>query len=126
MKSGRNIITPIVSLQYVYLDLDDYIETGAGGLNLAVEDEHYDIIRSGLGVKIARPTTRVNGTWIPQVHAMWLHEFAGEEVETTATFTGGGGSFETKGIDPSRNSLNLGVQLTWITKGQLTFVIQVS
>ena len=122
IKDGKNLITPVASLQYVHLDLADYTETGADDLNLTVGDEHYDILQSGLGVKFSRPFKDARGTFIPQTHLMWLYDFVGDRIETTATFTGGGGSFETKGIKPSQSSLNLGLELTWITKGNLTVV----
>jgi len=41
----------------------------------------------------------------------WLHEYLDEGQVNTSTFTGGGGSFTTRGFDPANDSLNVGASL---------------
>ena len=46
---------------------------------------------------------------IPRVSIMGGYDLNNDRAETTSTFTGGGSSFTTQGIDPSNASLELGV-----------------
>ncbi|MFA6356302.1 MAG: autotransporter domain-containing protein [Candidatus Omnitrophota bacterium] len=116
LKSGKFGITPIASLQYMRLHLEGYTETNAGALNLSVKGENYDMLQSGLGMKLERPFETKTGTVIPEVHAKWLHDFIGDRQETTSTFAGGGGSFATQGFDPARNAMDVGAKLTLLSE----------
>jgi len=113
-KSGKVGITPIASLQYMRLHLEGYTEENAGALNLSVRSQNYDMLQSGLGMKLERPFETKTGTIIPEIHARWLYDFIGDRQETTSTFSGGGGSFATSGFDPAQNSLNAGAKVTLI------------
>lgn len=108
-------ITPIASLQYLYLRLDDYTEEGAGALNLEVDEQDYDMLESGLGIKLERPIEIEGGLFMPEIHARWLYDFIGDSQETTSSFSGGGGSFSTEGFEPAQNTFNAGTRLTLIT-----------
>ncbi len=110
-------MTPIASLQYMRLHLEDYTESGADALNLSVKSQNYDILQSGLGMKLERPFKLEESTLIPEVHAKWLYDFIGDKQQTTSTFSGGGGSFATQGFDPAQHSFNVGTKLTLVTKG---------
>ncbi|MFA5335578.1 MAG: autotransporter domain-containing protein [Candidatus Omnitrophota bacterium] len=116
LKSGKFGITPIASLQYMRLHIEGYTETNAGALNLSVKGENYDMLQSGLGMKLERPFETKTGTVIPEVHAKWLHDFIGDRQETTSTFSGGGGSFATRGFDPARNAMDVGAKLTLLSE----------
>jgi outer membrane autotransporter protein len=110
--AGKFRITPMASLQYLRLHLQSYTETGAGALNLSVKAQNYDMLQSGLGMKVERPFEAKGMTVIPEIHAKWLYDFIGDKQETTSTFAGGGGSFATNGFDPAQNSFNAGAKLT--------------
>ncbi|MDD5072606.1 MAG: autotransporter domain-containing protein [Candidatus Omnitrophica bacterium] len=110
-------ITPVASLEYVRLHLQSYTETGADALNLSVTSQDYDMLQSGLGMKLDHTFEVESGFVIPEIHAKWLYDFIGDKQETTSTFSGGGGSFATNGFDPAQNSLNVGSKLTLVTRG---------
>ena len=113
-------ITPLASLTYSHLEVDGYTETGAADLNLTVADQSYDFLQSGLGVKLAMPIKDASGKWTPEIHARWLYDFIGDEVQTTSTFTGGGASFRTTGAEPAQHSVNVGAGLTFYSKSNIT------
>ncbi|MFA5334462.1 MAG: autotransporter domain-containing protein [Candidatus Omnitrophota bacterium] len=115
-KAGEFRMTPVASLQYTRLHLEGYTETGADALNLAVKGENYDMLQSGLGMKLERTFETETGAIIPEIHARWLYDFIGDRQETTSVFSGGGGSFATQGFDPAKNSLNAGAKLTLATR----------
>ncbi len=108
-------LTPLLSLQMMRLELNDYTETEAGDLNLNVGRQRYNLFQTGLGAKMAYPIQKKNFRIIPELHAKWLYDFAGDPQQTTSTFTGGGAPFVTKGIDPPRSSGNIGAKLTFLT-----------
>ena len=114
-------LTPITSLQYTRLHLKEYTETGAGALNLNVRSQDYDMLQSGLGLKLERPFKIKSGTIVSEARFKWLYDFIGDRQETTATFSGGGGSFATEGFDPARNSFDMGTKLSLITEGGWSF-----
>jgi len=113
-------VTPLASFQYSHLDIGSYSETGAGDLSLSVADQEYDQAQLGLGVKVSKAYKDRLGTFVPEVHAKWLYDFIGDEVNTTNTFTGGGASFNTRGFDPAQHSFNAGAGLTWYTNGNMS------
>ncbi len=113
-------ITPMVGLTYSHLGIGGYTETGAGDLNLLVGDQDYDFLQSSLGVKIERPWTNSSGKWVPEAHFKWLYDFIGDEAATTATFTGGGASFSTRGVAPAQHSFNAGAGLTFYSNGNVS------
>lgn len=51
----------------------------------------------------------------PELHAKWLYDFAGDAQQSVSTFTGGGASFATRGIDPPKSSGSIGARLTMMT-----------
>lgn len=109
-------ITPLASLQYSRVNLGSFRETGAGDLNLNIESRGYDFLESGLGVKVARPFTRGDMIFKPEVHARWLHQFANPTMTQTASFqVPGSGSFTTPGFTASRDTLNIGAGVTLLS-----------
>jgi len=104
-------VTPIASLQYTFLQLHDYTETGAGSLNLSVDSERYHTIEQGLGLKVSDEFTWKSFAFQPAIRAMWYYDYMGERSQTTASLSGGGTSFDTRGADPAQHALNLGAEL---------------
>ncbi|MEF9438633.1 MAG: autotransporter outer membrane beta-barrel domain-containing protein [Candidatus Mariimomonas ferrooxydans] len=110
----------MASLRYTRLHLEGYTETNANSLNLKVDDQDYDFLQSGLGAMIAY---KDNTTFIPELHGMWLYDFIGDKQQTTSTFTGGGGSFNTNGADPAQHSFDIGAGLTLNTENNVSVVL---
>ncbi len=121
-KNGLDL-TPLVSLHYLRLHLNGYTETDAGSLNLAVEGQKYKLFQTGLGARLAYPILRQESRIIPEVHAKWLYDFAGDRQQSIAQFTGGGASFATEGFDPARSSYIVGAKLTLLTKSSVAFAL---
>ena len=113
-------VTPIGSLTYSHLDIGKYTETEAGSLNLAVDSQSYDMLQSGIGLKVDTTMENASGKWVPEAHFKWLYDFVGDQAATTSTFTGGGASFDTNGLDPAQSSYNVGAGVTFYSKGNIS------
>ncbi len=103
--------TPTASLHYVHTRIEGYTEDGAGAFNLNVKKANYDLLQSALGAKFSWASVQDWGKLIPVVYAKYLYDFVGDRAQTTASFQGGGASFDTKGLKPSQHGVDLGVGL---------------
>jgi outer membrane autotransporter protein len=109
-------ITPMASLQYSRVNLGSFQESGAGDLNLNIASRGYDFLESGLGVKVARPFSRGDMIFRPEVHARWLHQFANPNMTQTASLqVPGAASFTTPGFTAARDTLNIGAGITLLS-----------
>ncbi|MFA5390368.1 MAG: autotransporter-associated beta strand repeat-containing protein [Candidatus Omnitrophota bacterium] len=120
-KTKKLEVTPFTSLSYSYLYMNKYKEKGADALNLTVQGEGFNRLEQGLGMKLAYPITiKKAGTFIPSVKGTWLYDYIGDQFETTASFAGGGASFNTQGAKPAKNGMLFGVELAFLNKGNMT------
>lgn len=108
-------VTPLASLQYSRIHVGSYTEDGAGDVNLRVDSQDYDFIQSGLGVKAESVIQSSSGTYSPEVHVKWLHDFSSTTMEQKAAFTGGGGKFKVEGVDQDRELYNVGAGITFLS-----------
>lgn len=72
---GQNTFTPYLGVTHLKNEIDDYRETGASGLELAVEDQDIDSTKSILGIHLSSAFSRPSGVLVPQAWAEWHHEF---------------------------------------------------
>lgn len=107
-------ITPLGSLLYSHLHMDDYTEKGAESLNLHVDKQNYDFVESGLGLKLATQYQTQCGLYIPEVHSIWFHDFNDNRLNVNATFVEEplGGSFSNRGPKMDRDTWNIGGSVT--------------
>ncbi len=116
------IFTPLASLQYSYLNVNKYKEHGAGDLNLHVKAQHYNFLESGLGLKVSRPIQTQCGAFVPEIHAIWLHDFFKDEMDLSSTFSGvavEAGRFKVKGPGWGRDSGDVGASIAYIACNRL-------
>lgn len=114
--AGKFTLTPLASLQYTYLDMDSYTETGAGGASLRVNPDSLSTVDAGAGGQLAYAIPLTDGgTLKPSVHAKYIYRFGDTDLSTTSQFTGGGSAFNTGGVKADRSSVNLGAGLLLTT-----------
>lgn len=116
-------ITPMASLQYTRLHIAEYTESGAGSINLQVNSQDYDVLESGLGLKIAYPMENSDLQFIPEIHGMWYYDYIADKAQATSKFTGGGASFTTNGASPEHSSFDVGSQITFITQNDISLIL---
>ncbi len=115
-QAGGLYLTPSVMASYTALRTQGYTETGTGAL-LNVDGETYNVFKLGAGLQAEWRLKSASGEKLkPSVHANYAYDVTGDNIETTASFGGGGPAFQTTGADPARNEFNLGAGLTYTTQ----------
>ena len=109
-------ITPTLGLAYSHLSADAYTETGAAGMNLNVTPSDYDTFEGKVGVKITGKSVDADGgIGRPEVRIGVTHNFGDDTADSTATFTAGGTSFTTTGVETDSTKVDLGLGYTYTT-----------
>lgn len=118
----RTVLTPSILAHYQHIAVDDYSETGAGGLSLDVDNEDLNILQVGVGAELGWDLDAGNGGVIrPALNAGYRYDLINDEVQATSTFTAGGPSFETNGLEPSRHTFNVGASVTFANTNNWEF-----
>lgn len=108
-------LTPSVMVNYNYVDVGDYDETGAGGLGLRnVSTDAMQILE--LGANLVAEVSfddGMGGTITPTLHGGYRYDVIGDDIATSAHFAGGGAAFTVKGADPARGTFNIGGGFKW-------------
>lgn len=121
LDAGNGIqVIPNAGLTYFNNNIDGYTETGAGALNLRVDDTDAQSLFGRVGFDLAKEFESSGMIIRPTVRAAYLYDFLAEEAETTALFTGGGASFRVTDARPERSSFNLGASLNVMTTQSVT------
>lgn len=120
----KTAFTPLVSLAYSHLIVPGYSETGAGSLDLNVDEQDYDDLRFGIGGKLEAAQECSFGKVTSEVHAKYLYDIIADRQNMVATFAGGGTAFAVVGYKPARSGTNVGTGLILATKKDVTLSLQ--
>lgn len=96
--SSQSSVTPSVRVDYTHMKTGDYTETGAGGLNLQVDDSTFKEFMLTADIKGSHSLgerTKLVGNLSAG------YDFTNKQSVSTSSFVGGGSVFETKGLDSS-------------------------
>jgi len=103
--NAKAVLTPYVHAKYSYVDVDSYIETGAGALNLNVDSDSDDSLVIGGGVK---GSYSVSGDLLLVANMGLGYDVLTDRSSLTAGYAGGGAKFTTSGIEPDEWVYNAG------------------
>ncbi|CAM3851553.1 Outer membrane protein B [Pseudomonas reidholzensis] len=106
--SPQLLVEPRLAARYSRVDIDGYREKGSSAA-LKVEDQRYEAIELGAGVRVAGSFNLGAGTLEPQFKLMAYHDFAADEAASTSTFLLGSTPFVTHGANAVRDSYEAGV-----------------
>ncbi|BAM03539.1 autotransporter family protein [Phycisphaera mikurensis] len=111
----RFIVSPLVGVETYFVDRDGYAESGAGALNLDVDDSSGEFLTSVVGAQLA---TAVDLEALgdlrlsPLLRVGWSHQHLDREGTTTSAFAAAPGeSFTTRSSARDRDALRLGAAL---------------
>ena len=110
-------VEPTIGLDYAHLWQDSFSETGiatdGNNYGLNVKNVNMDSFRSALGVRLAAQFGKKDGVqFIPALRAVWEHEFLDRYADLNASFVGGSGDFNVRGVELGADSGVLGAGLT--------------
>ena len=107
-------ITPTLGLAYSHLSSDAYTETGAGNMNLKVTPGDVSTFEGKAGVKITGKSVDADGgIGRPEFRLGVTHNFGDKTADSTATFTAGGSSFTTTGVETDSTKVDFGLGYTY-------------
>ncbi|MEJ2182617.1 MAG: autotransporter outer membrane beta-barrel domain-containing protein [Nitrospirota bacterium] len=111
------VLQPFASLQYVLIDEDAFLETGAGALNLSVGARKTDSLVSSVGLRAARVFSTDGGSLLPEISAAWNYDFDIDERVITASLEGSpDAAFSIAGQKVERNGATLGTGITFMNR----------
>lgn len=120
---ARTTLTPLTSFTYSRLNQDSYVETGGSGAALRVDALSTTSLKSDIGAKIERGYSTAYGELVPEVKAVWRHEYRGGHQNQSASFAAdlsGATAFTTENMSPAKDSLALSAGVTIIRNSTLT------
>ena len=124
---GRWMLGPYATMNYLYLDEDGFTESGAGSLDLSVDDRQTDALFSQLGAVVAGRLSYENFEVMPELRLAWQHDFDIDDQVVTSSFAGAPGvKFSIDGQNIERNSLVAEVGATLFHKNGLSVPIKYS
>jgi outer membrane autotransporter protein len=111
-KKGNWSFGPVGSLQYTYLGVNSFNETGAQSLDLNNQGWNTSSLLSSLGANAAyRWQAGKKIVVVPQVNLSWQHEFLQNPYAINSS-VGGSPTFSTWSTTPNRDTLYTGVGAT--------------
>jgi len=104
---GKLKAGPVATLDYGYVSVPGFAETGDAELGLTVRGFSGNSLKTGLGAKVSGTFTVGEKTAVsPDVSLRWGHEFLNDSQNIKARFNGSPtSSFSAKTGDPARDSL---------------------
>lgn len=121
--NGKYYISPMASLLYSRVDMDNYSEKGAGGLDLVVRYEPITELTGKAGLRLAMKNEFVEATYVPQLDLFVHHDFQRDSQESLSNFVAGGPSFTSFGIVPAQTSYTISPSLRFHTHRNMMFQI---
>ncbi|MBI3296558.1 MAG: autotransporter outer membrane beta-barrel domain-containing protein [Elusimicrobia bacterium] len=115
LKTSRVTLSPTVGLAFDRLMIHSFTEDGAGAVNLKVDGQVADSVRSTLGTKLSRKFGSGTRTVTPYVSGAWQRELANQSRAITAQFASGGAPFSVNTAAVSRDAglVGAGVETDW-------------
>ena len=120
----RWLVQPQLTANYSRIHVTEYTEQGNStptSLALQVAGQDYSSFEVGCGVRVQRRFTLGKGLVIPDMEAMLYHDFSGDRIETTSSFTDGTTSFTTLGAEPAQDTWQFAFGLTYETGTNMSF-----
>lgn len=93
---GGLVLSPSIGLDYTYLSMDAYEESGANGANLNVDSSDFQSLRARAGLRVAFPMGTRNALE-PYVEGGYSAELIADDAVVDGRFSAGGGAFSLTG-----------------------------
>jgi outer membrane autotransporter protein len=108
--SSNIFITPNASLTYNHYEADSYTETGSGGFSARVNPGSASQLTGTIGARFHTVYEYTSGTsFIPELRIGVIGDLVDDDAVSTATFVGGGTTFNVTGTDTDDIGALIGV-----------------
>ena len=111
-RSAKWTMGPFMTMQYVNIVIDSYIEKGAGALNLALEKQRTDSLQSNVGFRASYALEKRDNKIIPSVWISYGHEYTNNSKTLSASLAQGGPSFGVETAVPQKNFGTAGTSIS--------------
>ena len=108
LENGFDVI-PHVGLVYAYNSATDYEESGAGTLDLSVNNSSAEMLIGDIGVALAYDVDLFKYKLRPELKVSYGHDFIGNEQVSAANFVGQSALLNVANSKSDRNMIRLGV-----------------
>jgi uncharacterized protein with beta-barrel porin domain len=112
-KLGNYNLTPLASLQGIFLRQCSFTESGGNGTDLALPNNDSYSLRSKIGVQLYRIWQIRSTKLVPECSAGWAHEYLGAN-SIRARFAGGTTLFDTDPAGIFRDSAYFGAGMSFL------------
>lgn len=125
--SGKMTFAPYARLSMMQIDLDGYDETGAGGLNLRVQNQDIESITSALGYRLVGVMSTGSSIISPQLSFEWVHEFSDDARDITSTYIHDPRELELLAVTdtPDRNYYTVGLGVSAVLRNRTQLYAEV-
>ena len=107
------IIQPMLGLFAANIKTDTYEEKGNGPMNMHVESEDYNSLKTMVGIKAKKEYKLDNGMRLkPEVHVRWYHELGDRQGGVNAYFLAQQELFSSQGIEAPKDITDVAFRLT--------------
>ena len=125
-------IAPYGRLEYGRTDVDGYSESGAGALDLLVDEQEIETLTSAVGIQISKALSREYGVLVPQARLEWIHEFEDSSRDIVSRYvndprnTEAGHQLIATTDDPDEDYFSLSLGLSSVIPGGKQFFVEYS
>ena len=109
---GNFTVGPRVGVNYSHLTIDDFKESGGGGIGLAYDEQTVKSLQSTVGLQASMAINTSYGVWVPQASADYIHEFENDQRSIDVQFVednrANPTNFSFNNDKPDRNFFNFG------------------
>jgi outer membrane autotransporter protein len=114
--AGGLTLTPQGSFKYNAIDMESYRESGAGVLNLLVDNSSVDRFETQARVALSQKMRLYNGgLFVPEIEGGVSYAMGDDYTTNRATFEGGGEAFTTYGLDSDNITAILGLGASYVS-----------
>ena len=121
--AARTFIRPEARIDYTLLYSESYNESGAGALNLNVEDQYFDELVPLVGAKLDHG---ISDRWSVSANGGVGYDVLNDANSIASSFVGGGGGFAVQGIENSPWVFRSGIDATYRADDTTSFNLSYS
>ncbi|MCP5492716.1 MAG: autotransporter domain-containing protein [Chlamydiales bacterium] len=121
---GAFRVEPYARADYIFLSQGSFKETNAQSLNLNVDPNSSQFIRTDVGVRLAHCFSLEKAVVVPELKLSWVRDQQLDDAEFKAGFRGSSCRFEVNGLHPINNLFAPGVGVVVSShSGQMNFAM---